>query len=104
MKPVFSTLKLHEAHLLKNVLQTEGIRCRLRNEGLSLLAGEIPFPECAIQILIEREEDRGHADEVIARWTRHPPAAGPQWTCPGCGERLEAQFTACWRCAAGTPP
>jgi len=27
------------------------------------------------------------------------PPAGAAWTCPACGERLEPQFSACWRCA-----
>ena len=25
------------------------------------------------------------------------------WTCPKCGEKLEEQFGACWRCAAPRP-
>jgi hypothetical protein len=27
----------------------------------------------------------------------------PLWTCPGCGEEIEAQFTACWNCGAERP-
>jgi len=26
------------------------------------------------------------------------------WICQGCGERHEANFTACWKCGAGKPP
>jgi hypothetical protein len=31
-----------------------------------------------------------------------PNPAGP-WSCPGCGETLEGQFTECWNCGAARP-
>ena len=54
MKAVYSSLNLVEAHPLKNVLAAAGIRCRMKNGELVRLAGEIPFPECALQLLTER--------------------------------------------------
>ena len=101
MKIFYASLKAHEIHHLKNLLQSAGIRCRLQNEGLSTLAGEVPFPECAMQIWLENESDLGRAKLILREMTgRNAPAAatGRAWTCAGCGERLEAQFTACWNC------
>lgn len=97
MKPFFCSLALHEAHHLKNLLESAGIRCRLKNEGLSALAGEIPFPECAVQLFLLSENDRPEADTVLRAWRAGAPS-GPPWTCPACAEQLEHQFTTCWRC------
>ena len=50
MKPLLASLNLLEIHHLKNVLEADGIRCWVRNELLSRLAGEIPFIECAMEL------------------------------------------------------
>lgn len=101
MTVFYASLKAHEIHHLKNLLQSAGIRCQLRNEGLSTLAGEVPFTECAMQIWLENESDRGHADSILREMTgRSAPATatGRTWICAGCGEHIDAQFTACWNC------
>lgn len=98
MKAVYSSLNLVEAHHLKNVLAAAGIRCRMRNEELVRLAGEIPFPECSLQILVERAEDYPAAEALVREFLRPRPHAGPSWRCARCGETSEAQFTACWSC------
>jgi len=101
MKVFYASLKAHEIHHLKNLLESAGIRCRLRNEGLSTLAGEVPFTECAMQLVLENESDGGHANSLLREMNGRSAAATGTWNCTGCGERLEAQFTACWNC--GTP-
>ena len=101
MKVFYASLKAHEIHHLKNLLQSAGIRCQIRNEVLSTLAGEVPFTECAMQIWLENESDRGHANSILREMTgRSAPAEakGKAWICAGCGEHIEAQFTACWNC------
>ncbi len=98
MKVFFASLKAHEIHHLKNLLESAGIRCRLRNEGLSTLAGEVPFAECAMQLLLENESDRGLATSILRELTARPAPAREHWHCAGCGEHLEAQFTTCWNC------
>lgn len=102
MKPLLSSLNLLEIHHLKNVLESEGIRCWIRNELLARLAGEIPFTECALELHLIREEDRPRAEIVLAA-CRRPPPPGEQWTCVTCGEQLEGQFSACWKCGATRP-
>jgi hypothetical protein len=97
MQLLYSSLNLHEIHHLKNVLASEGIRCQIRNELLSRLAGEIPFTECAPQLWLLSERDLERARQVVADFGRGA-AAGPVWHCPNCGESLEAQFSACWHC------
>jgi hypothetical protein len=98
MKVFYASLKAHEIHHLKNLLESAGVRCRLRNEGLSTLAGEVPFTECAMQLILENDADRRLANSILLEMTAHRAAATGTWNCAGCGERLEAQFTACWNC------
>jgi hypothetical protein len=99
MRVVFSSLNLVELYHLKNLLESAGVRCRIQRELLSRLAGEIPFPECAAQLVIDRPEDEVRAEEIVREFAR-PPRAGTPWTCARCGEKLEGQFTACWKCGA----
>ncbi|HKC42534.1 MAG TPA: DUF2007 domain-containing protein [Burkholderiales bacterium] len=102
MKPLLSSLNALEIHHLKNVLETEGIRCWIKNELLSRLAGEVPFVECAMELHLLREEDRARAEALLEAWRRGVPG-GPPWTCAECGELLEGQFSACWKCGAPKP-
>ena len=98
MKAIFSSLNLVEVHHLKNLLQSAGIRCRIRNEDLVRLAGEVPFPECILQLVPEREEDTPAAEKLLADFLRPPLQPLKPWRCPDCGEMIEGQFTACWKC------
>jgi len=102
MRPLLTSLNLLEIHHLKNVLEQDGIRCWVKNELLSRLAGEIPFTECAIELHLAREDDRPRAEALLEAWRRAPPP-GPAWTCGACGEQLEGQFSACWKCGAARP-
>jgi hypothetical protein len=98
VKTIFSSLNLVEMHHLKNLLQSEGIPCRIRNEDLSRLAGEIPFTECALQLVIEREQDYAAAEAILREFLRPPRRTADPWLCRSCGETIEGQFTACWKC------
>jgi hypothetical protein len=102
MKPLLCSLNPLEIHHLKNVLEAEGIACRVRNELLSRLAGEVPFTECAMELHLVRESDRQRAEALLAVW-RRPPPPGPSWTCAACDETIEGQFGACWNCGGGRP-
>jgi len=42
------------------------------------------------------ESDAARAERLL----QSAPPQAPEWTCGGCGERLAAQFTQCWRCGA----
>jgi hypothetical protein len=102
MRLLYSSLKLLEVHHLRNLLEAEGIRCEIRNELLSRLAGEIPFTECAPEIWLLDERDLEQARRIVDDFGR-AAVAGPQWQCPVCGEALEGQFSGCWHCGAARP-
>ena len=102
MKLFYSSLKLHEVHHLKNLLEAEGIRCLMRNELLSRLAGEVPFTECAPQLWLLEDGDLERAGRILLDFGHEAAAARP-WACPDCGEALEGQFSACWHCGRSRP-
>jgi predicted RNA-binding Zn-ribbon protein involved in translation (DUF1610 family) len=36
-------------------------------------------------------------------WRRTPDQSAASWACPGCGEQIEGQFDACWKCGGARP-
>ena len=85
------------AGLLKERLELEGIACLLRNEELFAAMGEIPFLELRPELWVLDDDVLPRARLLLEGWLQ-PPQASPSWTCPGCGEVLEGQFGACWKC------
>jgi len=90
-----STIEI--AHL-RNVLESEGIACIVRNDRLAGVIGEIPFVECWPELWIAESGQELRARGLIEQALRPRPAGKP-WVCPECGEHIDAAFTECWRCA-----
>lgn len=82
---------------MRNILESEGIRCVVRNEGLLGGAGELPPNETWPELWVEREIDEARARRLVEEALAYEPTGKP-WTCKGCGEVLEPQFTECWNC------
>jgi len=82
-------------HHYRNVLEAEGIRAVVKNQYLSSAMGDLPPTECQAELWVLQEHDAPRAERLLLA----PRAQEPDWTC-GCGERLGAQFTQCWRCGA----
>ncbi len=97
MQRVYSSFDLVAAHHARNLLEAEGIRAEVRNERLSSAMGELPPAECQAEVWVLEAGDAARAEQLLREGTRVP--AGPPWTC-ACGERMEPQFTQCWRCGA----
>jgi hypothetical protein len=90
---------LEVAHL-RNLLEQAGIVCCVRNERLAGGLGEIPFVECWPELWVLRNGDALRARGLIDAFREAAPAPGaPDWHCERCGESVEGQFDACWRCA-----
>jgi hypothetical protein len=90
-----------QAQHLANALRAAGIACEVRNTALAGAIGEVPWLECAPQLWIADALDAPRALMLLAE-LEAPPAA-PPWRCL-CGETIEAQFGACWRCGAPRTP
>ncbi|MCS4503496.1 hypothetical protein KBTX_03511 [wastewater metagenome] len=88
---------------LAEVLRGRGIVCMVRNYYLGGGVGDLPPTEVWPQLWVERDEDEAVARRLIDEVLSNHDSDGPAWVCPGCGERVEGQFAACWRCGSPAP-
>ena len=98
MKKLTSSESLVMINHWKNILESEGIACEIRNEHLGSVMGEVPFVEVWPQLWIVNDLDYDRAQQLISK---DAAAESPteDWTCRYCGEINEGQFGACWNCA-----
>ena len=104
MKQVFVSQHLVEVEMRKERLEQAGIRCMIKNQRASSLAGEIPFAEVFPEIWVLDDQDYDQARQLIEDETTLLPSNHSHWICPGCNERHENQFGACWKCGQDKPP
>ncbi|MDH3627609.1 MAG: DUF2007 domain-containing protein [Acidobacteriota bacterium] len=84
-----------EVHNLKNVLEASGIRCEVRGEFRKSGAGELPLNECWVELWLLDDARMDEAKKLLVDLQRTDRA---DWTCKGCGESVEGQFSRCWNC------
>jgi hypothetical protein len=100
VKRVYRAPSLIQVAHARNLLITAGIDCEIRNQYLAGAMGELPLTETWPQLVVE-DADEARSLKVLERAAA--PVAGDAWICESCGERLEPQFTTCWRCGADVP-
>jgi len=88
---------------LEQVLKDRGIVCFVKNGILRGGVGELPPTEAWPQLFVESNDDEAVALRIVDEVLGAAAAPGPDWTCPGCNERIEGQFAECWQCGASTP-
>jgi hypothetical protein len=97
MKKLTSSESLITINHFKNVLESEGIPCQLRNEFLGGIAGEMPLQEVWPELWVVNDLDFDRAKQLIdAAIADESPR--DSWKCRRCGEINEGQFAACWNC------
>ena len=97
MKRIFTSPDLVTVSELKVMLEAAGIACFINNEVSSTLAGGIPQVEALPELWIEDDAREAEALQIKKQW-QSPQIQGTAWTCPKCGEKLDPQFTSCWKC------
>jgi hypothetical protein len=89
-----------EVGFVRGLLEAEGLETRTQGMDLWAAAVEIYFAEGARPSVWVRNRDVARARDILDGADRRD--RGEPWTCPDCKERIEGQFSACWRCAAST--
>lgn len=84
---------------LKSVLELNRIPCFVRFEHLAGAAGELPPTVVWPELWVVNDEDAGAARAQIDTALADSRDSLSEWACPDCGELIEGQFSACWRCA-----
>ena len=107
MKRVYVSTNPADAHLMKGVLENEGIRAVVQGEALWGARGELPVtPETCPSVWVVNDSDYERALEVISTLTQSEglvATGGEEWRCDGCEETNESQFTECWQCGKDRP-
>ena len=89
---------------LRNVLDQRGIVCIVRNTHFNSMGlGGLYPTENKPELLVEDDLDASAAERLINEILTADGANGQDWYCPECGERIEGQFAACWRCGEPAP-
>ncbi len=102
MRKVYSSQLVPMVGHLRNVLESHGIRCIVRNDYLAGAAGELPPSECWPELWVMDDAQFEEAVAIVsAASLENLIEPGARWTCKSCGEVLEGQFTDCWRCGSG---
>ena len=128
--PIYSDPDFLLVDALQGALKSHGMSCEIRRSRSGPLSSR-PWPELWIldesqtgqaRQLVQAALDEGRRNEVedarspesdSERGTDRGPQADdehPQgsvswaWTCPGCGEDVESQFSECWNCGSERPP
>ncbi len=112
LKKIYEADGPGDAHVLRGLLEVEGIDSVIRGDDMVPLQGGSLFHLETRPSVWVLDGDAGRyaraveiADEYAAR--KQVPAgteAGDAWRCRSCGEMLEEQFTACWSCGAEHHP
>ena len=100
MKQVYIAADIADAQMCKDYLEACSIAVIIKGEFLSGAAGELPvnaYP--TLWVVDERDYDLALSKVKIYE-SRDPrdQIFQSSWTCEGCGEHIEAQFTQCWHC------
>ena len=95
-----------QAHLLRGLLEAEGIEAVVIGEFGFNVRGEAPMTEETLpRVCVVNAADAERGRAIAVSFDAGGPGAGPaaSWTCPQCGEAIEAQFGECWKCGASKP-
>ena len=100
MRKVYSSDNLLLIGHLREVLESHRIGCMTRNEYLAGGIGELPAMECWPELWVTDDADHERASELVRAMLAIDMDRYGDWTCPGCGEPIEGQFSTCWQCGA----
>ena len=99
MDPLYKATSLTDAHLLRDLLEEDGLHAFVMNENLSSLAGELPFGLVLPEVWVTDSRDlflaRAVLKEYLARKEEPEPGERP---CHACGEKSPGNFEVCWSC------
>jgi hypothetical protein len=102
MIKVFVARHPTEAHLVKSLLELEGIAVEIHSEALyGALGGTVIASDTLPSLWVQEGSQADKAIEVVRRYVSgqgSPDSFGKPWICPECGETIESQFTSCWKC------
>jgi hypothetical protein len=111
MQHVYTARDEMDASFVRGLLQQEGIEAVVQGQALGEIWGNLPLSAESSPTVWVPEADVERARPVIDEYRRTDEANAVDdaerpratWVCPNCGERVEEQFTQCWKCGHNRP-
>lgn len=103
MHKIHATNDFSELRYLQSLLDSKDIEYLTKDEhlmGLGAAAGEVPPHRCPMEVYVVDAEQLPLAKKLVRRATAKVSIVLESWTCSSCGEELEGQFSACWKCSS----
>jgi len=99
MQFLYRASDLPEAHLLRDLLEEDGLSGCVVNESLSSLAGELPFGLVLPEVWVKDDRDLFMARAVLRDYLerKSAPDTGER-RCEACGDLSPGNFDVCWKC------
>jgi len=98
MKKLYVSQNLVDVETRKEILEQLHIPCTVKNQRSAMLGGEVPFVEVFPELWVLNDQDLDTAQTILDDWERAKPKESTNWTCSGCGEIHQKEFTSCWKC------
>lgn len=100
MTCVYTHMNITLVWHVKNLLDSNGIECVVRNEHLIGAAGELSPIDTWPEVWVNNEDV--NRSQIILKQLDETSSDEP-WFCEVCSEELPPQFSACWRCETLRP-
>jgi hypothetical protein len=106
---IYSAASTQQAHLLRSLLEDEGIAARVVNDAIQIAGGELPVGWTAAARVVVPRQDAAAARQLAEQFDRQERAesieeqllaavGSPSWQwplCPACGQHRSAQCPMC---------
>lgn len=103
MKKVYAARNPADAHLLKGLLEGEGVQAEVLGEFLYGVRGEVPVTQDTCPSVWVADEEYDRAMELVESLHEGDlPFEAKAWRCR-CGEESDGRFTECWNCGKARP-
>jgi hypothetical protein len=107
MRKVFVAAHPAEAHMVKGVLESEGIEAIVRGEALFSARGIAPVTSDTLpSVWVVDPADAEDAAAIIAAPQTGAMSSARReraWRCPTCNVFVGPEFVACWNCSGAEP-
>ena len=111
MQHVYTARDEMDASFVQGLLRQAGIEAVVQGEALGGVWGTLPLSAESLPSVWVPEADVDRARPVVEEYRRTDEANAADdaerpratWTCPNCGEKVEEQFTQCWKCGHNRP-
>ena len=97
MKMLYKSFRPDNFYILKTILENQGIDVTVKNEDIFSLGPRAGF--LALELWINNDNDYKRAEEILKKYLKPESSTKTEsWKCKKCGEMIDGQFSACWKC------